>query len=760
MGCNMTQCNENQDVPLAHSPSQHGEHGDPYSRHAEAVRRGAHDRAEQMLQYATNPVNGLVDSINAAAMFHDLGKLDSDIQTALRKGRSGKLKWDHIDAGVAHLTNKHHPNWMAAWLVRAHHKPGLPQETEHFAGKTSRQLRGRRSEKQSERDIEQIERTNTYLAQYLQEHTTAMGTLEVQGNKPFHGLTMRLALSCLVDADHTDSAFFDNGEKLPEPLKGRWAERLSKLCQYVRDLPEGITEDERKRNAHRKAFFDACIESSINASMVSCEAPVGMGKTTSIAAYLIRRAESEKLRRLIVVAPFTNILTQTARVLRKALLLDGEQPDRVIIEHHHRADFDSKNDREFAALWRAPIIVTTAVSLFETLSACRPSALRKLHAVPGSAIFIDEAHAALPTKLWPQNWKWLCELAENWGCRFVFGSGSLARFWESESIVVEKARDLPELMPERQKIEVMSSERHRVVFESLNSNKAVNVEQLIDLINKSAGPRLVILNTVQNAAVVAKKMRDTGSHVLHISTALTPHDREIILDRVQRLLYFRGYSDWTLVATSCIEAGVNLSFRTAFRERFTVASTIQTAGRVNRHGEYDALGGGVIYDFALNGKGITQHLSAEVSADILRDLMQKNALNTRTPADLVTEAMIEELSQYGGMGHDPLSDAEKKHDYPRVAELGRVICADTHLVVIDTTLIERLSNYEHVGFQEILRGSVQLWSNKIDKLDLKKIRGHEDIYSWSDAYDPDFLGYMEGILRNDAFLQNNDAWII
>ena len=41
--------------------------------------------------------------------------------------------------------------------------------------------------------------------------------------------------------------------------------------------------------------------------------------------------------------------------------------------------------------------MTTAVQFFETLGANHPAQLRKLHELPGSAIFLDEAHAAIPT---------------------------------------------------------------------------------------------------------------------------------------------------------------------------------------------------------------------------------------------------------------------------------------------------------------------------------------------------------------------------
>jgi len=211
---------------------------------------------------------------------------------------------------------------------------------------------------------------------------------------------------------------------------------------------------------------------------------VGLGKTTAVAAYLIRRARDEGLRRFIIIAPFTNILTQTAERLRKALVLPGEDASRVLVEHHHRADFADRRDRDLAALWHAPIVLTTAVSFFETLAVCDPATLRKLHSVPGSAIFLDEAHAALTVALWPQNWRWTNELADDWGCRFVFASGSLARFWEHCDLVDRPAK-LPDLLPREQAAGVMHDERRRVKYVAADGGRVLNVAQLMAQIGRA-----------------------------------------------------------------------------------------------------------------------------------------------------------------------------------------------------------------------------------------------------------------------------------
>jgi CRISPR-associated protein Cas4 len=354
-------------------------------------------------------------------------------------------------------------------------------------------------------------------------------------------------------------------------------------------------------------------------------------------------------------------------------------------------------------------------------------------------VFLDEAHAALPTKLWSQNWLWLKELAQRWGCRFVFASGSLARFWEDADIVKEPVK-LPELLPPRQAAAVLDAERHRVSYRSLDDGRCVTVGRLSEVVHAAPGPRLVVLNTVQNAAVVARAMRKSLMNVLHLSTALCPGDRANVLRRVIRRLE-AGWRDWTLVATSCVEAGVDLSFRNAFRERFAVASSLQIGGRVNRHGEYDAYGGGVVYDFALDDQHITIHPAAEVSADILREMLAVGEFNNPNPADVVTRAMREELRRLGARSGERLRNAESRRDYPEVAKLGRVIGDDTRLVVVDPRLKKRLRAGRPVGFRSLLDGSVQLWSNKIDKLGCERVEGRgEELFLWNLRYDPDLLG--------------------
>ena len=193
-------------------------------------------------------------------------------------------------------------------------------------------------------------------------------------------------------------------------------------------------------------------------------------------------------------------------------------------------------------LWTAPIILTTAVQFFETLASNHPAALRKLHGLPGSVVFIDEAHGALPTHLLAQNWRWMRELEEAWGCSFVLASGSLVRYWEIEDVVGDARKKLPELTPASLSAPLLEAERARIAY--VSRGRFDGPGELSNAVAAEPGPRLLVMNTVQSAAVMAKRMRDHGHRVLHISTALCPRDRAAILDQIKARLDDKQRSDW------------------------------------------------------------------------------------------------------------------------------------------------------------------------------------------------------------------------
>jgi len=698
-----------------------------YNNHVSEVVRRAEENIKHLASYYKGDLEYFFMSVQAAAIFHDLGKLDEDNQKVLVKGGGSGLPINHVDAGTSNLLANDLVE--SAFLVYSHHigLQSIPVE--------------RAKEELFLRDINLTNHTPQFLDLYILRHTQSVANQIKKSNgiSDWTGLSRRIALSCLVDADHGDTAS-NYGQEYPfTKVETKWQERLNALDKYINDL--GKANEKNERNLLRRKIYEACREADSSPSFYACDSPVGTGKTTAIMAHLLKTAIAKNLRHIIVVLPYTNIIKQSVDVYRKALVLPGEKAEEVIAEHHHQADFESLQTRQFSTLWKAPIIVTTAVQFFETIASNHPSKLRKLHELPGSGVFIDETHAAIPTYLWPQTWKWLKEFSSNWGCHFVFASGSLPRFWELQNMI-ELTEKLPELIPNELRNEALQQETRRII--PLQHSTVLDEKGLIDLIQSKPGPRLVIMNTVQSTAVLAQSMRKSGNDVLHLSTALAPVHRELILELIkQRLLY--GVQDWTLVSTSCVEAGVDFSFRSAFRERAGAANLIQTGGRVRRNNEdYIA----TLIDFKIQSPLYNRHPAFTLASQILERLFEENRVETDSPADLITEALRRELMSDTNEKHQRLIKMEDEMDYPEVSNLYKVIASDTRVVIVDKDLIKQLENHEKVNPKEINRKSVQLWLNKINKLSIGFVKGYEDsgLYAWPYEYDPAFLGYMKGVL--------------
>ena len=711
---------------------------------ANAAKAGVYSKYDMLMK----------DSVAFAALYHDLGKLAPENQSVL-KIRSGKsLPLNHVDAGVAALQSRDIllPENLAALFVYSHHigLQSLSVENAKGKGNVFRDV----SLNQEGKSVKEI--VDKYLRDYIVSHKSLLSDLPEMAKTEWQGKTptplfMRIVLSCLVDADHTDTARHYNnlipeGDILLHPKR-----RLALLDKYVAGLSKEsnakkLSQRERDRNKMRQQVYDSCRNASPSDNgFITCDSPVGTGKTTAVMAHLLNVAKTRNLRRIFVVLPFTNIIDQSVDTYRESLILDGENPEKVVAAHHHKAEFEDISSRVFSFLWNAPVTVTTAVQFFETLASNHPASLRKLHQLAGSAIFIDESHAALPATLWPQAWKWLRELVEDWGCYVVLASGSLNRFWELEEFSMPPLKNIPELVDNSVRKSALENELIRINY--VKKDNGLNADKICDWIKEQQGPRLIILNTVQSAAFVAKKLlksyNNNKKFVEHISTALAPVHRKAIFDRIKQRLKNCDDNDWTLVATSCVEAGVDFSFRTAMREFCSLVSTIQTAGRINRSDEY---GESFLWNFKIiHGDSLKEHPLFATSSRILKQLFDEGKV---TP-EYCTEAMKREVREKNQLdaNNNRIVIAERNRDFPLVNEQFKVIPVNTVTVIIDENMCKRIERHEKVDFIELQQKSVSIYSNNIKKFALESLRGFNDIYEWKLDYDCDFLGYMAGVLK-------------
>jgi CRISPR-associated endonuclease/helicase Cas3 len=686
----------------------------------------------------------LLSAVRAAALYHDLGKIDKENQKVLRGKTSAHLPIIHTDAGTAYLLQKN--AIVSALCVLAHHRPGLPSIPKENSEKYKFRVRGLIG-----KAVKTVrERTDEALKDYIMSHEAEIGPGIDPPVKPASGASfLRFALSCLVDADHADTArHYRKGIDITETSLAPKT-RLKHLDSYVNSLTTENTAQERIET--RQEFYKICHETPPFRGTYSCSMPVGTGKTTSVMAHLLMAAHCFKLRKVFVVLPFTNIIEQSVTTYRTALQLNGEKPEAVVAAHHHRAEYEDPILMAASFLWDAPITVTTAVQFFETLASNRPASLRKLHNLAGSAIFIDEAHAALPSHLWPQAWRWLQDLVKNWGCHVVLGSGSLARFWEVKEFS-ETELTVPEITSNDVYMKAVEIERNRVMYPPL-IREPMGVDALCAWVTSLPGPRIVVLNTVQSAAALGMKIFESKGRnaVEHISTALTTEHRAATLNRVKLRLKNKEDRDWTLVATTCVEAGLDFSFRSAARELSSLASLMQIAGRVNRQCEYGR--DCEVWSFRIREDGFLKvHPEFKTSATVLEQLYANQRINP----DFCTEAMVKEVRERNtGMAKDdPIVKAEKAGKYPEVADLFKVIEeGEVFTVLIDQALRERIEAGEKPSREDMQTLTVRMRLNQIRALGLPHVGRYPDIFFCYPEYYDKFFGYMKGLLKLIAHSQ-------
>lgn len=709
-----------------------------YAEHIGGVYRRATQYAGEVEPYASRSAGQLKEIVQRSAVLHDLGKLDAANQAVLQD-TSGKLRHlpiNHVDAGSAALKAKGCS--YSALAVYSHHR-GLPDMEEECSRKDA-----------LFRDAHPAVRTHTdkTLSQLLQRHTEVFSErisgqdILYAGDQP---VFFRMLLSCLADADHTDTAVaygqVPRKESLPQL---RAEERLAMLNQYVAGLGG---EDERSNL--RTEMYKACRDAKINSSFAACDSPVGSGKTTAVMAHLLRQAIERDARRIFVILPYTSIIQQSVAVYRKALALPEENPEEVVAELHCRADFQDQDTRYLTSLWRAPIVVTTAVAFFETLASNRPAALRRFHELPGSIIFVDEAHHAVPLKLLPLAWRWMNVLAEEWSCYWVLASGSLVRYWQLEqlhSIEMERP-SVSELIDPDLRERLMRYEHNRVTFRW--KRDTVSRRELVKWVQCAPGPRLLILNTVQSAAVIADDLCTAYGRecVEHLSTALTPNDRNTVIQRIKSRLNDLEDTNWTLVATSCVEAGVDFSFRTGFRELSSLLSLLQAAGRVNRHG---TVPGAEMWSFSLQDDSM---LKKNPAMDESRKVLERYfGSGIEIVPELSTRSMNDEIARNDSCIHEmqALMEFEEAMQFQSIEEKFRVIDSDTVSAVVDKDFVELIAHGKG-DWAMLQKKSVSIRRRKIQPWRLKEITG--GVYQWTLGYDA-FLGYMRGVLEYES-LQND-----
>lgn len=490
----------------------------------------------------------------SCGLLHDIGKYSKEFQERIL-GKERKV--DHATAGAIEMKNSR--NYPAAYCIAGHHA-GLPDGGSSADDSTSSTLQGRFKKKvadyrafQNEIEIPPVEPPR----------------LEVLDRKEgFFGVTffIRMIYSCLVDADFLDTEQFMRNLERSYPyvsMEVLW-DRLSKKIETWL-----CCEEDNTLNAHRTAILRACIEKGReDQGIYHLTVPTGGGKTISSMAFALQHAVTHGLDRIIYVIPYTSIIEQNARVFADIL---GEDQ---VLEHHGNAayrDGEELNVKQLASEnWDAPVVVTTNVQFFESLFSNRSSKCRKLHNISNSVLVFDEAQM-LPVDYLQPCVRAVSELVLNYGCTAILCTATQPALDK----LLPKALARGEICPE---VAVQYDFFRRTQLLRIGE---LTQEELADRL-KTEEQVLCILNTRKQVQEVYESLGEREG-LYHLSTYMYPvHRREKLHEIEERL---KAGQPCCVIATSLVEAGVDLDFQTVYRELAGLDSILQAAGRCNREGK-------------------------------------------------------------------------------------------------------------------------------------------------------------------------------
>ncbi|MBU1875288.1 CRISPR-associated helicase Cas3', partial [bacterium] len=408
--------------------------------------------------------------------------------------------------------------------------------------------------------------------------------------------------SLLTDNDKKDAARLTN-----DYFKGNLAEPVNDILTFVEDCrrknPEKFSLD-NPLNQSRTQFLNEIAHSDQifpEHHFYTITAPTGIGKTYGCLAFAnsLKKKLSPGSGRIIYCLPYTSIIDQNYTEFEKIIQFNkgsaySARPSRYLLKHHYLTEkeivnrVDSENrsykdyldDQLLVESWQSAMIVTTFVQFFHTIIGNKNRMLKKFHSIVNSIVILDEVQ-----NVDPDYYRLICEcfkiLGERFNIYFLLITATQPNILDKRTTVslVDSAKYMTAALFNRVKLSINTKEKDQDTF----------LAEFRD--NFNGDNCLLVMNTKRMAIecyqFIEKQYKEYHKYCL--TTNLTPYDRELIIDEIKSRL--SNQEKVIVVSTQLIEAGVDVSFETVYRDFGPFDSIVQVAGRCNRNGEYGVLGG-------------------------------------------------------------------------------------------------------------------------------------------------------------------------
>lgn len=396
-------------------------------------------------------------------------------------------------------------------------------------------------------------------------------------------LRCQLVHSILLEAD---KAFLKIEEQARSDFRRRTSNpfELNTLALFISSKSVRRTSPlDVLRNSARESLANGMAKHK-SKSILTMTLPTGSGKTLLAAHWALSQRDSLRSQNhtppIVIVMPFLSVIEQTEKEYRSFI---GNE--LTILPYHslsvrdlsttERAEdtqtFSKQKSPEAAEFmldtWDADVIITTFDQFLLALLAPKTRYQMRFHSLCDAIVVMDEVQA-LPTKLWDIVHQSLTELSRIGNFRILAMSATQPGFLPHATEIIEAPESF-----------YGSLARYELV---LKHNDKLFLEDFIETLLKRAndwGERrtLIVCNTRKSARAVRDAFAKAGHEVIFLSADVTPEERLTSVDRIKE------EAPCLVVATQCIEAGIDIDMDLVIRDFAPMDSIVQVAGRCNRH---------------------------------------------------------------------------------------------------------------------------------------------------------------------------------
>lgn len=741
----------------AHSDNAYGS-WHPLAKHLSAVARLAGEFAGQA---------AWAEEARLAGLLHDIGKYGDLFQARLRGEESGL---DHWSAGA----------WMAlelkcaaaALAIQGHHI-GLQSQSKSAFGQINPARLATHHPLQLRLTAQDFQTFKMRLAADGVTPSSVERSLlgaNIEATAPSM-LDVRMLFSTLVDADFLDTEAHFNGDKCGKRYR-QPGQRLDAktafqaVLEYIRQVQADNMAAPHVA-AVRQSLLDACLTAARQETgLFTLTAPTGSGKTLAMLAFALAHAAEHGLERVVMVVPYLTIIEQTACIYRAIFSADARFGEHYVLEQHSLAgtgeerarqdsegkengpSFAERRRRLLAENWDAPVIITTSVQLLESLFSNRPSACRKLHRLQRAVILFDEAQT-LPPELAVPTLATLSHLAASYRSSVVFATATQPAFDHLDAAVRDKGK-APGWQPRKIVTDPVAlfAPMKRVEVDWGSPDEPLAWPDLAARLTQES-QTLCIVNLKRHAKTLWDAMGERDASFFHLSTNLCAAHRQDVLGTVRARL--KAGEDVRLIATQCVEAGVDVDFPSVFRAWGPLDAIIQAAGRCNRNGIRPALGQLLVFLPEDEGYPLGGYEQAARVAQMLFRRHGKQGMDIDNP-DFIT-GYYRELYDLAGIDKGgeatKILDAITDGSFPDVARLYRLIKQDAINVLVPYQ--EQIKIFESLRKKADDIGLTAEWIREARPLTVSLYRPRDDDPVW-DALLPVPVAGWKQREQNDWFI--------